>query len=300
MSGISTEKTAKTEKSAKSGKAADTARTTKASAVAPAGSGASERDPGGGIGWWFSDAGEMALRNLKHLRRTPDLMMYALIQPVMFILLFRYVLGGAIDVPGGDYGQFLLPGIFVQMVLFGSVAGTAVGVADDMSKGIMDRFRSMPVSRSAVLAGRTFSELARTLVAVVVMVVVGLLVGFRFDGDPLPMAGAFLLLFAFGYAFSWLAALIGMAVSGPEAAQAGGTAWLFPFTFVSSVFVPVSSMPGWLRPYAEHSPVTVVVDTLRAWLGGTDAGSAGWQSLAWTLGIATICAPLAVARYRNK
>ncbi|MYW05265.1 ABC transporter permease [Streptomyces sp. SID3343] len=242
----------------------------------------------------------MALRNLKHLARTPDLLMYALIQPVMFILLFRYVLGGAIDVPGGDYGQFLLPGIFVQMVLFGSVAGTAVGVADDMSKGIMDRFRSMPVSRSAVLAGRTFSELARTLVAVVVMVVVGVLVGFRFDGDPMPMAGAFLLLFAFGYAFSWLAALIGMAVSGPEAAQAGGTAWLFPFTFISSVFVPVSSMPGWLQAYADHSPITVVVDTLRAWLSGNDAGSAAWQSVAWTAGIAAICAPLAVARYRNK
>ncbi|MYS81178.1 ABC transporter permease [Embleya scabrispora] len=300
MSRTPTAKTARTTKSVKTTTDTKSTSTTKATPVSPAGPAARERDPGGGIAWWFSDAGEMALRNLKHLRRTPDLMMYALIQPVMFILLFRYVLGGAIDVPGDDYGQFLLPGIFVQMVLFGSVAGTAVGVADDMSKGIMDRFRSMPVSRSAVLAGRTFSELARTLVAVVVMIVVGLLVGFRFDGDPLPMAGAFLLLFAFGYAFSWLAALIGMAVSGPEAAQAGGTAWLFPFTFISSVFVPVSSMPGWLRPYAEHSPVTVVVDTLRAWLGGTDAGSAAWQSLAWTVGIATVCAPLAVARYRNK
>ncbi|GGO94279.1 ABC transporter permease [Wenjunlia tyrosinilytica] len=253
-----------------------------------------------GYRWWISDAWEMALRNLKHIQRTPDLLMYALIQPVMFIVLFRYVLGGAIDVPGGDYSQFLLPGIFVQMVLFGSVAGTAVGVADDMGRGIMDRFRSMPVSRSAVLVGRTLSEIARNLVAVVVMIAAGLLVGFRFDGDPLPMTAAFALLLAFGYAFSWLAALIGMAVSGAEAAQAGGTVWLFPFTFISSTFVPVSSMPGWLQAYAEHSPVTVLVDTLRAWFGGHDAGSSAWQSLAWTVGVLAVCAPAAVARYRGK
>ncbi|MFE3199232.1 ABC transporter permease [Embleya sp. NPDC059237] len=281
-------------------KSAPIARPNPGTSTTQAAPGAGTYVPRGGIKWWLSDAGEMALRNLKHLHRTPDLLMYALIQPVMFILLFRYVLGGAIEVPGGDYGQFLLPGIFVQMVLFGSVAGTAVGLADDMNKGIMDRFRSMPVSRSAVLAGRTFSELARTLVAVVVMVAVGLAVGFRFEGEPLPMAGAFLLLFAFGYAFSWLAALIGMAVSSPEAAQAGGTAWLFPFTFISSIFVPVSTMPSWLRPYADHSPTTVVVDTMRAWFNGTDAGSSPWQALAWTLAITAICAPLAIARYHNK
>lgn len=254
----------------------------------------------GGLGWWCSDAWEMAVRNVRHIMRTPDLLMYALIQPVMFILLFKYVLGGAIAVPGGDYAQFLLPGVFVQMVLFGSVAGTAVGIADDMSKGILDRFRSMPMNRSAVLVGRTVSEIGRNVVAVVVMVVVGVLVGFRFEGRALPMIGAFALLFAFGYAFSWLAALIGMSVSSAEAAQAGGTAWLFPFTFISSVFVPVSSMPGWLQAYAEHSPVTVVVETLRAWFGGQDAGSDGWQALAWLVGITAVCAPLAVSRYRSK
>jgi len=250
--------------------------------------------------WWFSDAVEMANRNVKHILRSPELLMYALIQPVMFILLFTYVFGGAIQVPGDNYRQFLLPGIFVQMVLFGSVAATAVGIADDMQTGLIDRFRSMPVSRSAVLVGRTLSEIGRNVFAVVVMIVAGLLVGFRFHGTAAQTIGGFALLLLFGYAFSWLAACIGISMGSAEAAQTGGTVWLFPFTFISSAFVPAESMPGWLQAYAKHSPVTVMVDTLRAWFDGRPAGSSAWQSLAWSIGLIVVFAPIAVARYRRR
>ena len=177
--------------------------------------------PRRGIGWWLTSVLEMARRNLRHILRSPELVMYGLMQPVMFILLFTFVFGGAINVPGGDYTQFLLPG-FVQLVLFGSVAGTTVGVCTDMNSGIMDRFRSMPISRSAVLVGRTVSEVPRYVVSLAVMVVVGILVGFRFlDGFLPALAGLALLLF-FGYALSWLGAYVGMSSSSPEAAQSAG------------------------------------------------------------------------------
>lgn len=251
----------------------------------------------GGLGWWASDVWQIAVRNIKHIVRSPELIMYALFQPVMFILLFNFVFGGAIDVPGGNYAQFLMPGIFVQMVLFGSVAGMTSGVAQDMQRGLMDRFRSMPMYRSPVLAGRTVSELARSLVAIVVMVVVGLLIGFRFETGLLPAVAGFALLLLFGYGLTWLAAFIGMSVKSPEAAQSAGTIWLFPFSFISSAFVPSTSMPGWLRVYADHSPMTVAVDSLRSLFTGTDAGTSILQLLCWSIGLIVVFGPLATWKF---
>jgi ABC transporter DrrB family efflux protein len=256
--------------------------------------------PRRGLGWWLSGAFEMAQRNLRHLLRSPELVAYALIQPVMFVLLFTYVFGGAMKVPGGDYKQFLLPGIFVQMVLFGSVFGTTVGVSADLRSGIMDRFRSMPISRSAVLVGRTASEVIRNLVSLAVIIVVGLLIGFRFVSGFLPALGALALLLFFGFAMAWLGAFVGLSTSSPNAAQSAGLTWMFPFTFISSAFAPTRSMPGWLQAYANHSPMTTTVDSLRGLFNGTPAGSDIVATLAWSAGIALFFATLAVRKYASR
>lgn len=253
-----------------------------------------------GCGAWVTDAALLGQRNLRRMLRSPDLLFYALFQPVIFILLFAYVFGGAIAVPGGNYLQFLLPGIFVQIVVFGSVAATAIGVAQDMERGVMDRFRSLPMTDSSVLMGRQFSEIVRNVISIVVMVAVGLLLGFRFHGNLTQTIAGFGLLLLFGFAFSWLAALIGLASGSTEAAQSAGMLWLFPFTFVSSAFVPTSTMPAWLRLYASHSPISALVDTLRAWFGGYADGARPLESAAWCMVIIAIFMPLAIARYRRR
>lgn len=256
--------------------------------------------PPRGLGWWITGASEMALRNVRQILRSPQLIMFGLIQPIMFILLFSVVFQDAVDVPGGNYTQFLLPGIFVQMVLFGSVAGTTMGVSMDMQDGIMDRFRSMPISRSAVLIGRTASEILRTLVAFIVMVVVGAIIGFRFLGGILPALGAVALLLLFGYAMSWLGALIGVAASSPAAAQQVGLIWMFPFSFLSSAFVPTDSMPSWLQVYTDNTPMTAAVNALRGLFAGTPVGHDVVLTLAWAIGIVAVCAPLAVRKYGTR
>ena len=248
--------------------------------------------------WWLSNAWQMALRNLRRIQRTPELVLYAFIQPIMFILLFAYVFGGAIAVD--NYKQFLMPGIFVMMVLFSSVAATTVTLAEDMQRGIVDRFRSMPMTRSSVLVGRTGSEVVRTLVTVIVMIILGLIIGFRFLGGFGPALAAIVLLLLFGYAFSWVGAVLGLTAPTAEAAQSAGTVWLFPFAFVSSAFVPTESMPGWLQAYANYSPVTVTVDALRGAFGSGELGAAAWQSLAWSIGLLVIFAPLATMIYRRR
>ncbi|HEU4711119.1 MAG TPA: ABC transporter permease [Pyrinomonadaceae bacterium] len=250
--------------------------------------------------WWLNDVTLMAQRNVRRMLRSPDLVFYAVLQPVVFILLFVYVFGGAMQqIPNMNYKQFLFPGIFVQTVVFGSVAATAIGVALDMQRGIMDRFLSLPISSSSVLMGRQFSEILRNVLLIVVLVVVSLIVGFRFQGSlPNVLLGMGLLLF-FGFAFSWVAALIGLASGSAEAAQSAGIMWLFPFTFVSSAFVPTSTMPGWLQVYAQHSPITSMVDTLRILFNGQPATSAIWISLAWSLGITAVFMPLSIARFRR-
>ncbi|MDQ6874340.1 MAG: ABC transporter permease [Actinomycetota bacterium] len=251
------------------------------------------------LGWWFSDAWVMTMRNLRRIPRTPDLLFFLTLQPILFILLFAYVFGGAIRVPGMDYKQFLMPGIFVQTVAFGSVAATGIGMAEDLQKGIIDRFRSLPMTRSSVLVGRSMSDAVRSAFSLAVMLAVGFAIGFRFQGGVAPaLAGVALLLF-FGFSFSWLAALVGMSVKTVEAAQSGGFIWLFPLTFASSAFVPTASMPGWLRAFAEHQPVTVTVNALRALFNGTAVGGSAWQSAVWSLAVLAVCVPLAVTKYRR-
>jgi ABC-2 type transport system permease protein/oleandomycin transport system permease protein len=250
------------------------------------------------LSWALLDAWTVCWRNLLQVPRAPELLVFTTIQPVMFVLLFRYVFGGAISVPGGSYVNFLMAGIFVQTVAFGSIT-TGIGLADDLGKGIVDRFRSLPMARSAVLLGRTLSDLVRNTFTVIVMLIVGVAVGFRPDGTVFDYVLAFVLLLLFSFAFSWIAATVGLAVGSVEAAQSGGFIWLFPLTFASSAFVPVASMPGWLQTFAEHQPVTVTVNAIRAWTLGLPVGTAGWQALAWCLGILAVFMPLSVARYKR-
>ena len=242
------------------------------------------------------DGWVLAKRSLIHTRRSPDLLVFATIQPVIFVLLFRYVFGGAIDVGGGSYANFLMPGIFVQTVAFGAVL-TGIGLAEDLQKGIVDRFRSLPMSRSAVLTGRTVADLARNAFIVLVMLLVGLLVGFRPEAGLWDWAGAVGLMLLFGYAFSWISATIALLLGGVEAVQSFGFIWLFPLTFASSAFVPTDGMPGWLEAFANNQPVTLVVDTVRALLLDRPLGSEGWQALAWCLGILLVFVPLSVSLY---
>src|SRR5829696_5072071 len=203
----------------------------------------------------------MAERNLVRLPRAPDMLMAFTIQPVMFVLLFAYVFGGAISTPGYDYIDFLIPGMIVQQIAFGGFA-TALGLAEDMTKGLIDRFRSLPTARASVLAGRTLADVATNLLSVAVLLTTGFIIGFRFDaGVPEIVAGIGLLLL-FGYAFSWIFAVIGMSASSPEAANGVGFTLIFPITFISSAFVPIESMPAGLQQVAEANPITVVVDAM--------------------------------------
>jgi ABC transporter DrrB family efflux protein len=214
------------------------------------------------------------------------------------VLLFVYVFGGAIQTPGYDYVDFLMPGIIVQSIVFGGFV-TALGLSDDLKKGLMDRFRSLPMTRSALLTGRTLGDVVTNMFQLVVMFTVGLLVGFNFDSSIEEIAFGILLLLLIGYAFSWVFAFIGLSSSSPEASNAWGFTILFPVTFVSSAFVPVDSMPGWLQPIAEHNPFTTMVDAARALFIGTPAGNDVWLAVVWTLVIIAVFAPLAAWRYRR-
>ena len=258
----------------------------------------------GRLAWAFLDAMVLAKRSIMQTFRVPELLVFVTIQPVMFVLLFRYVFGGAIQVPGGQYVNFLMPGIFVQTVAFGGVA-TGIGLAEDMHRGLIDRFRSLPMASSAVLTGRTIADLARNLFTVVIMLIVGFLVGFRPGGTPFEFLLGILVLMAFSYGFSWVSAFIGLAVRSVEAAQSAGFIWLFPLTFASSAFVPVDSMPSWLQAFARHNPVSVVADSLRGLfhvnpaLTTADTRWALIQSVAWTLAILLVFVPISVIRYRR-
>jgi len=240
-----------------------------------------------------------AERNLTRLPRQPDLLSAFTIQPIMFVLLFVYVFGGAIATPGfdGDYKDFLIPGIIVQNIAFGGFV-TAIGLVEDLNKGLIDRFRSLPMARAALLAGRTFADVVTNLVSMTVLVVTGLIIGFSFNAGVGDILLGVLLLLLFGYAFSWVFAFLGMLVSTPESANALGFMVVFPLTFISSAFVQPESMPDGLQWFAEVNPFTVIVDEMRElWLGVP--GGSLWQSLVWTLVITAVFAPLAVWRYRK-
>lgn len=244
------------------------------------------------------DIGGLTRRNLLRIVRTPQLMLFSSIQPVMFVLLFRYVFGGAIHTSGTNYVDYLLPGIFVQTALFGG-ASTSVGLAADLKGGIIDRFRSLPMARSAVLASRTIADLVRNVIVVILMVVVGVIVGFRFHGSVGADLAGIALVLLFGYAFSWVFATVGLIVKDPETAQVAGFLPLFPLIFASSAFVPVATMPGWLQAFANVQPVSVTVNAVRALVSGGAVEHWLWQSLLWTVGILAVFVVMAVRRYRN-
>jgi ABC transporter DrrB family efflux protein len=250
------------------------------------------------LSWAVTDALAMTRRNLLRYVRVPNLLVFSTIQPVMFVLLFTYVFGGAVRIPGGSYKDFLLPGILVQTVIFGSTQ-TGVGLADDLSRGMIDRFRSLPMARSAVLAGRTLSDTVRNLFVVLLMIGVGLLIGFRFHAGFIAAVGAIVLAVLFGLAFSWISAYIGMAVRDVESAQTAGFIWIFPLVFASAVFVPVATMPGWLQSFARINPVTNTAEAVRALCQGGPTASHVLHSLAWIVGILLVFVPLSVRRYRR-
>jgi ABC-2 type transport system permease protein/oleandomycin transport system permease protein len=238
-------------------------------------------------------------RNLIGYRRVPQLLIFSTIQPVIFVLMFRYVFGGAIEIPGPiPYVDFLMPGIFVQTVVFGAIA-TAIGLAADMKSGLMERFHALPMGRSAVLTGRTLADLSRNLFVVILMMVVGFLVGWRIHTNVLGLfAGAGLVLL-FGYAMSWIFATVGLAVGDPETAQAAAFPVLAPLVFASAAFVDTVTMPGWLRVFADHQPVSVTAEAVRALVNGGPTASLAWQSIAWCVGILAVFAPIAVRLYRR-
>jgi ABC transporter DrrB family efflux protein len=248
----------------------------------------------------ISDGAVVTLRNLRHFIRQPELLIFSTIQPVMFVLLFVYVFGGAVGrslPPGVSYVDFLLPGIFVQSVTF-RASQTAVGLSEDLQRGVIDRFRSMPMARSAVLAGRTAADLVRNVLIVVLMIVVGYAVGFRFTGGPGGALASVVVVAAFGFALNWIFAFVALTVRGAEAAQSAGFVVVFPLVFASSVFVPVATFPGWLQAFAKVSPVTLTTDTARS-LALTGTPTSLGPTAAWIGGLLAVSVPLCVWRYRR-
>ena len=247
--------------------------------------------------WMLRDSWVEAERHLRIIPRNIELLIFAAIQPIMFLVLFVYVFGGSIVIPGfEDYDQFLMPGIFAQTLVFGS-AFTGIGLADDLQKGLVDRLRSLPMSRSAVIVGRTVSDLVRNLFTFAVMIAVALAIGFRFTGGVWNAVVATVLLVLFSYALSWVQAIIGLSVTSVEAANSAGFIWMFPLTFVSSAFVDPSTMPGWLRAVADANPFTLVTDAARALYNGNPVGNDAWWSLAWSVGLIAVFSALATRKF---
>jgi ABC transporter DrrB family efflux protein len=253
-----------------------------------------------GLAATLSDTFVLAQRNLLRIARQPDLLTAFTVQPIMFVLLFVYVFGGAIQVPPefDNYADFLITGIVIQNVAFGGFA-TALGLADDLNRGLIDRFRSLPMARSAVLAGRTVADIATNTLALVIVVIVGLIVGFSFDETVPSILLGFLLVLMIGYAFSWVFAYIGLVSGSPESANAFGFIAIFPLTFISSAFVPPDSMPAVLEAFAEANPITTWVDALRALWQGTPAGTDVWVGFLWVIGITVAFAVIATSKYRR-
>ncbi|MCB2223637.1 MAG: ABC transporter permease [Actinobacteria bacterium] len=263
-----------------------------------------------GLAHAAKDTWVITRRNLLRNVRLPQLLIFATVQPVMFLLLFNYVFGGAIgtSIPaaaGGKYLNWLVPGLLIQVAAFGA-GQTALGLTEDLSKGVIERFRSLPMARSAVLAGRTLSDLVRNGFVITLMMAVGYLIGFRWQTSFVGLVAGMLVAMVFAYALSWVMAAIGLAVKNPEAAQSAVFLPVFPMVFASSVFVPVETMPSWLAAFAENQPITVTVNALRGLMLGGDALPPGDSvagtvllSLAWSAGILAVFAPLAVRMYRR-
>jgi ABC transporter DrrB family efflux protein len=242
----------------------------------------------------------IAHRYLIDLKRTPQLFVFTMIQPIIFVVLFRYVFGGAIQstIPGIPYVDYLMPGIYVQTVVFGSIS-TGIGVATDVKSGLFERFRSLPMARSAVLAGRTTSDLTRNVLVMIIIASVGFAVGFRVQTNWYLYLAALLLVLFFAYSLSWVFAMVGLLLGDPESAQAASFPIIAPLVFASSAFVPVSTMPGWLQGFVTYQPVSVTVSAARALCLGGPTLSYLLQSLAWCFGILAVTAPIAVWRYKK-
>ena len=248
--------------------------------------------------WTISDTLTIARRNLLALFRIPTALVFALIQPVMFVLLFRYVFGGAIAISGSSYVNYLIPGILVQTTIFGGV-GTAIGLAEDLQRGLIERFKALPMARMAVLGGRTIADMVRNVMVVTIITVIGLAVGFRPHGGVLHYLAALLMMLVFAYCLSWGFAFVGLAAPNSETAQAMTFPLIFPLTFASNIFVQIQSMPGWLQPFARNQPVSQIAQAVRGLMLGLPVGNSIWISLAWGLGLVAVLAPLAVNRYRR-
>lgn len=246
----------------------------------------------------LSDTWLLFARSLKHTFRSPEILVGITVSPIMFVLLFRYVFGGAIQIPGFDYVDFLMPGIFVQTIAFGALT-TAISLAYDMEKGIVERFFSLPMSRSAIITGRTFADVLRTIFTIIVMVIVGVLVGYTPEGSASEwlLASAIMLLFCF--AISWLGAILALLVPNVEALQQISFIVILPLTFLSSAFVDPSTMPDGLRQFAEHQPVSVVVDAVRALTNGMDPGNSVKLSFIWCFGMLAVAMPIASLVFRR-
>ena len=265
-----------------------------------------------GFGEGVTHTAVITWRNVMRVLRLPQLLVFSTIQPVMFLLLFNYVFGGAISIGGqaagaqGEYINWLIPGIIVQSTVFGATA-TALGLTEDLQAGVIDRFRSLPMARSAVLTGRTLADLVRNAFVTTLMLIVGFLMGWRFDQGFLKMALGVLIALLFGYSFSWLMATVGLLTKTPEAAQSAGFLPIFPLVFASSVFVPPQTMPTWLQGFAENQPISVIANTVRSLMVqpenlsslGLDQGTLILKSFAWIAVIILVFAPLAVRQYRR-
>lgn len=246
-----------------------------------------------------ADSQIMAARQLRKVLRRPMYVVYLFVQPVMFVLLFRYVFGGAIGTPGISYVDYLMPGIIVMTAIFGSLT-TGLGLTEDMAAGVVDRLRSLPMSRSAVLIGRTAADLVTNVVSLAVMLLLGFAVGFRPGRPVYEVVLALLLVLAFAYVFSWISAYVGISVRNPEAAQSVGFIWVFPLVFASSAFVPTASMPGVVHAFADVNPVTLVVNAARALtIGHGHAAAPALETLAWLAGLLLVFVPLAGRAFRR-
>src|SRR5215469_6217061 len=249
--------------------------------------------------WMVAHAWVLAKRRLTQIPRRPDELLIATLQPTMLVLLFRYVFGGAILVPGTSYANYLMAGVFVLASLVGSLS-TGIGLATDLQQGLIDRFRSLPMARSAVLTGRTLADLVRNGFVVLVIWTVGLLVGFRPAGNPLAWLAATGLLLLTTFTFSWLAVLLGLVVSSPEAVQGASLVIFYPLLFGSNAFVPTSTMPDWLRAFADHQPVSVVMSAVRGLLLNQPDPTIIGQALAWCFGLLTVFIGLSALVYGRR
>ncbi len=246
----------------------------------------------------LTDIRVLTWRNLLHYIRDPRLVVFSSIQPVLFLLLFTYVFGGAIKTTVDNYITFLMPGIIVQAALFGSMM-TGIALSTDLSKGIMDRLRSLPIAHGAILAGRTITDITRNVFVLILMLGVGYLIGFETNAPFGDFMLGILIALLFGFVFSWVSATIGLAVKNPETAQVAGFIWLFPLMFASSIFVPIGTMPDWLQAIAQRSPITYTVDAVRALWLGEDFGDPLFYSFLWSVALLIVFVPLAIRAFRR-